>query len=412
MTYLLPMMILGALPFAIYLGRQIGHSIAFLRHRRLSEPPLHWLLEVAQVLQGQQVEAQCVQGQRKGVVWELRLHTPEMGKAQLSVLGLSREIEIRPGKAIHGQDLGDLAFDTAFSCSGSPALLLSLLDASTRQKFLDFRHLHIEVSDAKLSIQIPVFFDKSRFFELLNQLMILYKQLSPRSTQLPSLLARSLGDPVADIRRHTEIILREKPLSSTIRSELYQDAMAEVKIGVLALFPNDPLLNHLERDAIFLEGLRHGGAAGLHWALILAQADKHYLSQLFSLYPEENLPSAVWSAIFPLAVQQLDRSFLEETALLMLKDNNVDIQQRAMDALALVGTIQAIPSLKNHVRLLPIGRDLSRSAQQAIAQIQGRVQGGAGGLSVVEAGGQLSVVDGGGLSLPARSQKPDHQEPT
>lgn len=407
----LPIVLGVALPFAIYLGSKIGQSAAFMRHRRLPESPLHWLLGAAHVLQGRQVDTQCVQGQQRGVVWELRLHAPDMGQAQLSVLGLSREIEIRPGKAVHGQDLGDAPFDAAFSCSGRPALLLGLLDASTRQKLLDFHHLHIEVSDAKLSIQIPIFFDKLKLFALLNQLIILYYQLSPRSRQLSYLLARSLGDPVEDIRRHTEILVHEKPLNSMTRSDIYRDAAAEVKIGVLAIFRQDPLLSQLERDAIFLEGLRHGGAAGLHWALVLLQADKRYLTRLFSLYPQENLPSSAWSAVLPLAIQHVDPASVEKTALLMLDHGDADLKQSAIDALAVIGTIQAVPILKTHIRLLT-GRSLSRSAQQAIAQIQARAQGGAGGLSVVENGGQLSVVEGGGLSLPARSQETNDQEPT
>ena len=335
-----------------------------------------------------------------------------------SKLKLGREIEI-----------GDRAFDDTFFIQGPARLVFALLDAETRRLIIEVKEKSwftitaselrsVVLGDDKIAGVLPLLLDLRKRF--LGQIAVLHR-LVDNATEDPEpgvrlqnllLLIRELSsnpetdrafrkaclDPVPRIR-----LLAARQLGADGRGVLLKLAEGEEEDDISA-----KAFAILERELPFERVSAILGLALRRRRLLTARACLEALGRrraasgvdlLTKVLEREHGELALAAAQ---ALGATGSPAAEPPLLQALEREDADVRVAAANALGRIGSAAAVPPLKEAAERSGIDRELRRAARQAIAEIQSRVHGAPGQLSLAGAeAGQLSLAEGeaGQLSL-------------
>jgi HEAT repeat protein len=344
-------------------------------------------------------------------------------------------------------ELGDPAFDRLYRIDGDSTLAWTLLGVKTRRHLLELaRGGRVQIANGQVEIEIS---NTSR------------PALSRRLTQVIA-VARLLTQPRSVVDRLAEIAARDPQPAMRLRAvsalsrEFRQEpaalralrlACADKSAGVCleaasAIGPagRATLLDLAERGARCapqaLDALDGGVSpervialldrAARHGAIELARACLNLLGRIGSdaciapLVAQLEAPPQTLGAILgtrsdeiaataAAALGQTGSPRAEPPLIAALARPEMDVRTAVAQALGRVGSVAAVVSLKEAAEASSEG-DFRRTVRQAVAEIQSRIGGSPGELSMATAeSGQVSLADdrAGGVSVPPADEPKD-----
>jgi hypothetical protein len=328
---------------------------------------------------------------------------------------LRRALPDGPLGDVDTHDTGDPEFDKAIEALGSEAHACSLLTAETRKALLQFlvgsvRIGDVSLSAGELSVEVPTGgFAKEH--PGLPQAAHAVGELSRRLVSVEPIRQRLASnarhDPVAGVRlKNLFAIVHLLPGDPFTLEELRaatKDHDPEVRLrAAMKLGPEArDVLHALVADEAVGDDIatqainRLGGAFRLEEAV--AQVDRACRDRAHG----PRRPGTLRACIELLARHPAAEATLEATLVEALEIRSESVSLAAASALGSIGSSAAVLSLKEAAERH--GGAFASAARQAIAEIQSRVTGSPGGLSLAEGeSGQLSLSDdvGGRVSLP------------
>jgi hypothetical protein len=387
--------------------------------------PWHRLRFQIEEVRRQRVRVVVSGGERP--LQELSIRPEDVRTALAKLRPAGREIEV-----------GDDAFDAAFYVGGTPVQVHALLDAPTRRDLLELGvEGPVEVRSGELRVELHVY--------ALYRAMQLLRRCAERMTRplgiAAHLAANACCDPEDQVRFYNLLVLVRELRGLDITSETLQKACSdphpEIRLRAATELGSEghaTLVALAESDTDVTA--RAVAALGIHLGVektkaILCRAldDERIdvaracienlgrfraavvLDGVVPLLSHRNSAVAVAAAA---AIGWTGGPEIEAALLVALESFDPKLRVAAADALARVGSVSAVPKLKEAAN--SERDDLRRAAREAIAWIQARVPEGAaaGQLSLASAeAGQLSLAEptSGRLSLAEpdseRARRPD-----
>jgi HEAT repeat protein len=349
--------------------------------------------------------------------------------------GGSADLRIRGEKIfqlrLRELEIGDKAFDNAFSIEGPVPLVASLLDAEVRSLITQIdatshqfeivgREIGLRVTNEAVPIVLPLLLDLGRRF-------------ARAEDTAHRLAGNSLQDPQAGVRLlNLRLLAREFPAEGMTGDTLRQacaDPSPEVRLQAATGLGDEgrgALLELAERmvdDACSAQAVRNLGEAlpfdrardlllaALRWrrtrtalACMEALGRSGEAAAVDALAEVLEREIGELAAAAALALKETGRGEAEPPLVQALRSEESEVRMAAVRALGQVGSATAVLPLKEVEESSLLDREQRRAARQSIAEIQARLPGASPGqLSLAGAGtGQLSLAEAetGQLSLP------------
>lgn len=370
---------------------------------------------------------------RKGPLWVRIATSGSKGQSTRIVVAGSGPpdlvaVRIRPESLLQlapESEIGDQAFDDAFFIEGPVRMAAALLDAEIRRLLLDLNRenrveIHLggiraEGSDEKVLSLLPRLLDigqrlaqpmnvSQRLAEnackdprpgvrLQNLLLLIREQ--PRDAGIVEAFRAACSDPSPQIRLHAaqELGTEGHGVLLEIAESLVSDDLSAGAVSALGRgLPFEraqPLLNRamklsrLETARACLDVIgRSGDAAAV--GVLAKMLTGELAADAAQALGETGSPEA------------------ERPLLRVLQGDQNDLRRVTANALARVGSARAVLPLKELAEHSRLDLDLRRAARQAVAEIQSRIHGSPGQLSLTGAeAGRLSLAqaEAGQLSI-------------
>jgi hypothetical protein len=336
---------------------------------------------------------------------------------ELAVEGLCSAVTLRRApivaaedRVVRGLDTGDPEFDLAFESNGPPEQVRALLSAGTRKELQQLLTGSVRVDDVslgggELQVQVPTagFSGKhpglpqvARSVGELSRLLLTPEPVRQR------LIANARQDPIAAVRLENLLTLaRIKPRDAAITAELRAataDRDGQVRLrAAIALGPEgrDVLLSLAADEAVddgcsadAVEALGRDFPSGRARALVERECRDPRRGK--------DRSATLKACLERLGAEKGSEATLIEALALAPEPARFT----AVRALGDAGTASAVLPLKEMEKR---GGDLGDAARQAIAEIQSRLTGSPGELSLAEgSAGSLSLADdaSGRVSIP------------
>lgn len=352
-------------------------------------------------------------------------------------LSLSHESMWTAWNKRHGHrevEVGEPGFDQAFYVQGDTGHVLAVLDAATR------REIDRLAGQAGLVIAFDKFSaglgsaDEPTLPALLPRIFDLAKRLAEEVDVVARLATNATTDPIAGVRLRNVVVLacdhaRDPEAHEALRTasldvvpeirlraaiglgdegfpvleqlaadtEIPDECSAYAVAAIEGRLPGEPLLHTLHAS---LRARRIETAAACIAALAMNPSEDA-LTAFRKILSIEHGRLAVAAAQ---ALGARESAPAEEALRSVLAgDSGPDVRLAATDSLGRIGTVASVPTLGGCGRRFSGERALQRAVRQAIAEIQSRRVGAArgqlslanptaGGLTLIEGSGQLSLV--------------------
>jgi hypothetical protein len=371
-----------------------------------------------------------------------------VGQGPLGSLAVSPETmgtEIEKRLITQEVDTGDPHFDTRFFVRGEPGVVHARLGGETRRRIEclhDFARLMIADGEVRAEI------NNARVDEDLAEALRLILDVA-RALWLELDIGRALAenvthDPLATVRlKNLRILIqdyRSHPGAEGALEAACADTDPEVRLrAALARggAGRDVLLRLVEgggNDALIAEAARALGAhLGVERTAVLLEralrtdcvltvracveslgrCGSAAIDSLAALLKRDELDVAVHAAR---ALGATDSSAAEPPLIAALQRDAVEIRVGAASALGRIGSVAAVLPLQEAAAKPPRDREVDHAVRQAIAEIQGRINGAAEGqvslvsadagkISITESGGNVSLSPDSGGKTPAGDLK-------
>ena len=345
-----------------------------------------------------------------------------------------QDVSLRPAPLFQrGIETGDPSFERQFAVAGPKLLVAALLDAETRRLlshlgsslWLGSGELVMHVKDLQIFDILPRLLEVGRLFA---RPLDLSRRLAESSVQDPKpgvrlrnllLLARELpkdprtawalreacsdSSPEIRLRAAKEVGAEGRGVLLELAEDLQKDVLSAEAVSSLGRelpFENATAIleralrkHHLRTACACLESIGRGGAAAVD---VLASVLKRRKGEV-----------AV-AAVRALGATESQTA--EPPLIHALQRDEEDLRMAAAEALGRVGTAASVLPLQEVAERFRLDLDFSRTAREAVAEIQSRIQGASPGqLSLAEGeAGQLSLADdpAGQLSI-SGGEKPE-----
>jgi hypothetical protein len=336
---------------------------------------------------------------------------------ELTVKGLWPKValwRVSPGSYRDSElvETGDSEFDAVIETSGPPDQVLALLGAETRRAIRDLLAgsvrvdaLHMEGGELQMEVPTTGFAGEhpglpqaARALGALSQRLVTPEPVRGR------LAENARHDPIAGVRlKNLFAIVRLLPGDPFTLEELRaatKDHDPEVRLrAAMKLGPEArDVLQALVTDEAVADDLAEQAIDSLGGAFRPEEAVAQVARACRDRAHKPRRPRSLRACIKVLARHPMAEATLVEA--LEIRSESVDLA--AASALGSIGSSAAVLPLKEAAERH--GGAFASAARQAIAEIQSRVTGSPGGLSLAEGeSGQLSLSDevGGRVSLPA-----------
>lgn len=296
--------------------------------------------------------------------------------------------------------IGDPPFDQVVKMSGPDATLTAVLDVQTRQRLSRLVTQGLNVTGGAVHYERKGMVDETpALVALVGEVIQIANGLRLDQAPVPNWLGmNALQDPVPMVRYqnlwHLLASFSHTPVAADVSRRSLGDANPEV--ALLAggyLQDKDTLRRVLNNPA---QPQTRGGALEKLAALL----EPHERADLLSKALQHEQGPVLVAAIRAAAAHGHREA--EPVLLHYLGTEDPALRLAVVQALGLIGGRDAVePLLPLRKKGLLGGNELSHAAAHAVEQIQGRLAGGAGGLSlseIPEGAGGLSVAGGGELS--------------
>jgi hypothetical protein len=324
-------------------------------------------------------------------------------------------------------EVGDKAFDKRFFLQGPAPLVTALLNDEVRGLLVRLStEADLSIADGELRVNVSA----QKVAPILRLLLDLRRQLA-QPLDVPRCLAQNARqDPEPGVRLHNLLLLlREFPGEASTAEALraaHKDASPEVRLrAAMELGPQGrgALLALAERLADDVWSAKAVAALDQELPLERAQVilarslrkrrlqtaracvellGRYRAAAVADLAPVLTHEKGELAAAAAWALGATGQASAEPPLLLALQREEMDVKIAAADALAHVGTAAAVLPLRELAESSLFSPALHRAAREAVAEIQSRLQGSPGELSLADAeAGQLSLADAeaGQLSL-------------
>lgn len=364
----------------------VATMVAAVRRRRSSPQSLHISMRaIADALGFSRPlpDVPTVAGQRSGhaVTVSGRSATEETPEQALVAVTLQRPSSMRVGPEglLPSFDFrtGDAAFDRVVRIQGEPDRLAAVLDAPVRAKLAEAACLPgFQLDDRRLTCRLHrVCGSPETVLEAVGLLLDLALLLDGRSDGTPGLLLANVRDDRLPAVRRTcaELLVSrhgESPEAAALPAILMDDPTPDLKLMGAELAGDERALG-LWRAGLASRSadVRARSAAGLG-----GSGDPGQARVLAGMLPE---PDAAVCMEIATALCRLGGDGAEDGLLALLQHPNLAIRLRAVRALAVHGTVRAVPPLLESAG--EGGSAMRRQIRDAVDRIQARIGGAARG---------------------------------